>query len=97
MAACSDYFRVMLTGSMRESREQCVELKGVTAGGLKVCCQLSSCFFSSPYVCQRVYVGVDVTNTDRFLYGFLCLSVIICQICCSSFRLHVLFVSISPS
>ena len=36
MAACSDYFRVMLTGNMRESREQYVELKGVTAGGLKV-------------------------------------------------------------
>uniref|UniRef100_A0A0B7A627 BTB domain-containing protein n=2 Tax=Arion vulgaris TaxID=1028688 RepID=A0A0B7A627_9EUPU len=36
MAACSDYFRVMLTGFMRESREEFVELKGVTAGGLAV-------------------------------------------------------------
>ena len=36
MAACSDYFRVMLTGDMRESRESQVELKGVTAGGLTV-------------------------------------------------------------
>ncbi|CAL1533269.1 unnamed protein product [Lymnaea stagnalis] len=36
MAACSDYFRVMLTGFMKESREQVVELKGVTADGLKV-------------------------------------------------------------
>ena len=36
MAACSDYFRVMLTGDMRESRECSVELKGVTAGGLQV-------------------------------------------------------------
>lgn len=36
MAACSDYFRVMLTGFMKESREEFVELKGVTAGGLKV-------------------------------------------------------------
>lgn len=36
MAACSDYFRVMLTGFMKESREQVVVLKGVTAGGLKV-------------------------------------------------------------
>jgi len=36
MAACSDYFRVMLTGQMRESREECVELKGVTASGLTV-------------------------------------------------------------
>lgn len=36
MAACSDYFRVMLTGFMRESREEFVELKGVTAGGLTV-------------------------------------------------------------
>ncbi|ESO98335.1 hypothetical protein LOTGIDRAFT_114310 [Lottia gigantea] len=34
MAACSDYFRVMLTSDMKESREACVELKGVTASGL---------------------------------------------------------------
>ncbi|GFO30458.1 kelch-like protein 26 [Plakobranchus ocellatus] len=36
MVACSDYFRVMMTGVMRESREEIVELKGVTAGGLSV-------------------------------------------------------------
>ena len=36
MVACSDYFRVMMTGVMRESREEFVELKGVTAGGLSV-------------------------------------------------------------
>lgn len=35
MASCSDYFRVMLTGEMRESREGAVELKGVTASGLR--------------------------------------------------------------
>lgn len=57
MAACSDYFRVMLTGSMRESREQCVELKGVTAGGLKVCCQLSSFFFLL-HMCVKEYMWV---------------------------------------
>ncbi|KAK6184999.1 hypothetical protein SNE40_007331 [Patella caerulea] len=34
MAACSDYFRVMLTSDMKERREACVELKGVTARGL---------------------------------------------------------------
>ncbi|KAL3860054.1 hypothetical protein ACJMK2_010226 [Sinanodonta woodiana] len=36
MASCSDYFKAMLTGEMRESREGRVELKGVTAGGLRV-------------------------------------------------------------
>ena len=36
MASCSDYFRVMLTGEMRESREGRVDLKGVTAAGLRV-------------------------------------------------------------
>lgn len=37
MVACSDYFRVMLTGpgKMKESRENSIELKGVTAQGLK--------------------------------------------------------------
>ncbi len=35
MVACSDYFHAMLTGEMRESREQQVELKGVTAVGLQ--------------------------------------------------------------
>ncbi|KAH3769879.1 kelch-like protein 13 isoform X2 [Dreissena polymorpha] len=36
MASCSDYFRVMLTGEMRESREGRVDLKGVSANGLQV-------------------------------------------------------------
>lgn len=36
LAACSDYFHVMLTGSMRESREGLVELKGVSCTGLQV-------------------------------------------------------------
>lgn len=36
MASCSDYFKVMLTGEMRESREGRVDLKGVTASGLRV-------------------------------------------------------------
>ena len=37
MVACSDYFRAMLTGpgKMKESREDSVELKGVSAQGLK--------------------------------------------------------------
>ena len=36
MVACSDYFRAMLTGPgrMKESREDNVELKGLTAQGL---------------------------------------------------------------
>lgn len=36
MASCSDYFRVMLTGDMKESRENFVELMGITAAGLKI-------------------------------------------------------------
>ena len=36
MVACSHYFRAMMTGVMRESREESVDLKGVTAGGLSV-------------------------------------------------------------
>ena len=37
MVACSDYFRAMLTGPgrMKESREDNVELRGVSAQGLK--------------------------------------------------------------
>ena len=37
MVACSDYFRAMLTGpgKMKESRQDSVELKGVSAQGLK--------------------------------------------------------------
>ena len=29
MASCSDYFKVMLTGQMKESREGKVDLKGI--------------------------------------------------------------------
>ena len=36
MAACSDYFKVMLMGEMKESREGQVEMKGVSANGLRV-------------------------------------------------------------
>ncbi len=38
MVACSDYFRAMLTGlgNMKETRSDSVELKGVSALGLRV-------------------------------------------------------------
>ena len=35
LAACSDYFRAMLTGDMRESRESSVTLQGITGFGLQ--------------------------------------------------------------
>ena len=35
MVACSDYFRAMLTGDMRESKETSVTLQGVTGAGLQ--------------------------------------------------------------
>ena len=35
VVACSDYFRAMLTGKMRESDEQKIHLKGITATGLR--------------------------------------------------------------
>ncbi|CAH1780031.1 unnamed protein product [Owenia fusiformis] len=35
MVSVSDYFHAMFTGTMKESQESSVELKGVTAGGLK--------------------------------------------------------------
>ena len=35
LASVSDYFMAMLTGSMIESRQDHVELKGVTASGMK--------------------------------------------------------------
>jgi len=35
LVACSDYFRAMLTGDMRESRESCVTLQGITGFGLQ--------------------------------------------------------------
>ncbi|XP_022341558.2 kelch-like protein 26 isoform X3 [Crassostrea virginica] len=36
LAATSDYFRVMFGGAMAESRQDCVDLKGVTADGLQL-------------------------------------------------------------
>lgn len=48
MAACSDYFKVMLTGEMKESREGKVEMKGVSASGLRV-------------VVNFAYTGIHVT------------------------------------
>lgn len=35
MVACSDYFRAMLTGSMKESKGSHSVLQGVSAAGLK--------------------------------------------------------------
>ena len=35
MVACSDYFRAMMTGDMKESRADHVVLRGVTAVGLR--------------------------------------------------------------
>ncbi|XP_042527158.1 kelch-like protein 26 [Dipodomys spectabilis] len=35
LAACSDYFRAMFTGGMREASQDVVELQGVTARGLR--------------------------------------------------------------
>uniref|UniRef100_A0A803YJ52 Kelch like family member 26 n=1 Tax=Meleagris gallopavo TaxID=9103 RepID=A0A803YJ52_MELGA len=35
LAACSDYFRAMFTGGMREASQDVIELKGVSAKGLK--------------------------------------------------------------
>ena len=41
MVACSDYFRAMLTGSMKESTEQRSTLQGVTADGLTAIVQFA--------------------------------------------------------
>ncbi|KAK7901577.1 hypothetical protein WMY93_018346 [Mugilogobius chulae] len=35
LASCSDYFRAMFTGGMRESNQDTIELKGLSARGLK--------------------------------------------------------------
>uniref|UniRef100_A0A8C3XAW3 Kelch like family member 26 n=1 Tax=Catagonus wagneri TaxID=51154 RepID=A0A8C3XAW3_9CETA len=35
LAACSDYFRAMFTGGMREASQDVIELKGVSARGLQ--------------------------------------------------------------
>ncbi|KAJ8303437.1 hypothetical protein KUTeg_019833 [Tegillarca granosa] len=52
LAACSDYFRVMLTNDMKESRESSVELKGVSACGLRI-------------VIDFAYTGVLELNTEN--------------------------------
>ncbi|XP_048765786.1 kelch-like protein 26 [Ostrea edulis] len=36
MVACSDYFQAMLTSNMKECHEDIVELKGISANGLKI-------------------------------------------------------------
>lgn len=36
MVACSDYFQAMLTSNMKECQESTVELKGITANGLRI-------------------------------------------------------------
>ncbi|XP_012683714.1 kelch-like protein 26 isoform X3 [Clupea harengus] len=35
LASCSDYFRAMFTGGMKESKQDTIELKGLSARGLK--------------------------------------------------------------
>uniref|UniRef100_A0AAY4CY57 BTB domain-containing protein n=1 Tax=Denticeps clupeoides TaxID=299321 RepID=A0AAY4CY57_9TELE len=35
LASCSDYFRAMFTGGMKESKQETIELKGLSARGLK--------------------------------------------------------------
>ncbi|CAI9559344.1 unnamed protein product, partial [Staurois parvus] len=35
LAACSDYFRAMFTGGMREARQDVIEIKGVSSRGLR--------------------------------------------------------------
>lgn len=75
MAACSDYFRVMLTANMRESREQHVELKGVTALGLKV-------------VVDFVYTGMlalTIENVEEVLSAATHLQVSIAVDLCSKY------------
>ncbi|KAK7114440.1 hypothetical protein V1264_000499 [Littorina saxatilis] len=75
MAACSDYFRVMLTGNMKESREQFVELKGVTSEGLKV-------------VVDFVYTGMlalTVENVEEVLSAATHLQVSVAVELCSKY------------
>lgn len=36
MVACSDYFQAMLTSNIKECKEKTVELKGITANGLRI-------------------------------------------------------------
>ncbi|XP_013388363.1 kelch-like protein 13 [Lingula anatina] len=52
LAAASDYFRVMFTGHMRESNENSVELKGMTADSLQ-------------QIIDFVYCGEIILNFDN--------------------------------
>ena len=47
MVACSDYFRAMLMGGMRESKEEKAELKGLTSYGLEAMINFAytGCFY----------------------------------------------------
>jgi len=57
LVACSDYFRAMLTGDMRESRESCVTLQGITSFGLQA-------------VVEFIYTGslkVSLDNVEEIL------------------------------
>lgn len=51
MVACSDYFRAMLMGDMRESKENSVQLQGVTGTGLQA-------------VIEFAYKGILKVNLD---------------------------------
>jgi len=52
LVACSDYFRAMLTGDMRESRESCVTLQGISSFGLQV-------------VVEFIYTGILKVSLDN--------------------------------
>ena len=57
LVACSDYFRAMLTGDMRESRESSVKLQGITSFGLQA-------------VIEFIYTGslkISLDNVDEIL------------------------------
>lgn len=77
LVACSDYFRAMLTGEMRESRESCVTLQGITGFGLQA-------------VIEFIYSGtlkVSLDNVDEILAAASHLQVT--QSCFSSFALRI--------
>jgi len=52
LVACSDYFRAMLTGEMRESRESSVTLQGISSFGLQT-------------VIEFIYTGVLKISLDN--------------------------------